>query len=144
MADNKNDKLHPDVALAVVVDEDRVLVLKRRNDDELSWVFPGGKVAPGETPENAAKRELFEEAGIRCDVSHAIGTRVHPDTKRVVEYFLCVPEDPKPQLREPRLFSDMSWMTVNELEASIDTNLYPPIKTAIACNARKHGKSGLS
>ena len=30
------------------------------------WVPPGGKVDPGETPREAARRELFEETGIRA------------------------------------------------------------------------------
>ena len=28
------------------------------------WVFPGGKIEPGETPEEAAKREVFEETNL--------------------------------------------------------------------------------
>lgn len=30
------------------------------------WVYPGGKVNPGETPEQAMFRECFEEAGVRA------------------------------------------------------------------------------
>lgn len=40
------------------------------------WVFPGGKVENGETPEQAARREFFEETGhrLRWDV---VGSRFH-------------------------------------------------------------------
>lgn len=131
---------NPEVALAVVLDKDRVLMLEKRDDAELSWVFPGGKVAPGESPENAAKRELYEEAGIRCNVSRSIGTRVHPNTNRVIGYFLCVPEEVSACVREPHLFSNVSWMTLSELEASIKTSLFAPVKAAISNNARKYAE----
>ncbi|MDM9628103.1 NUDIX hydrolase [Rhizobium sp. S152] len=129
----------PDVALAVVIDEDRVLMLERRDDAELSWVFPGGKVAPGESPENAARRELYEEAGILCNVSRSIGTRVHPDTHRVIGYFLCEPQELSARVMEPHLFSNVSWMTLSELEASIKTSLFAPVRAAISEKARKYG-----
>jgi 8-oxo-dGTP diphosphatase len=143
MADSRETKHDPDVVLAVVLDGDRVLMLKRRDNADFTWVFPGGKVSPGESPESAAKRELYEEAGIRCDISRSLGTRIHPDTNHVIRYFLCVPEKLEPRLREPHLFSDMSWMTLGELEASIKTNLYPPVKSAISYNAKKYARSRL-
>jgi len=36
------------------------------------WEFPGGKVKKGETPEEAAKRECREEAGILFESLHKI------------------------------------------------------------------------
>lgn len=53
-------------ALAVVVREQRVLLVRRRNPPDAGrWGFPGGHVEPGETALAAAVRELHEETGLR-------------------------------------------------------------------------------
>lgn len=36
-----------------------------RHKERSTWEMPGGHIDPGETPLEAAKRELYEEAGIR-------------------------------------------------------------------------------
>ena len=58
-------------AVALIDSENRVLLARRPEGKPLAglWEFPGGKVAPGETPEEALIRELQEELGI--DVSAA-------------------------------------------------------------------------
>jgi len=37
------------------------------------WVFPGGKLEPGETPEEAAKREVFEETNLIIEDLEIVG-----------------------------------------------------------------------
>ena len=52
-------------ALAVMIREDRVLLVKRKNEPDAGlWGFPGGHVDPGETALAAAARELREETGV--------------------------------------------------------------------------------
>lgn len=54
------------VACALVDEDNRVLVARRPEGRHMGglWEFPGGKVEPGELPEEALIRELGEELGI--------------------------------------------------------------------------------
>ena len=54
------------VACALVDADRRVLIAQRPPGKQLAglWEFPGGKLEPGETPEEALIRELEEELGV--------------------------------------------------------------------------------
>lgn len=58
------------VVAALILRGDQVLVCQRRPDQPMSlkWEFPGGKIEPGESPEEALRRELDEELGIRASI----------------------------------------------------------------------------
>ena len=66
------------VVAAIIEREDRILVGQRTAEQShpLNWEFPGGKVEPGESPEQALARELEEELGIRFAVGEEV-TRYH-------------------------------------------------------------------
>lgn len=59
----------PAASVIVLRDGPLEVLLLRRNDNSSfvpgAWVFPGGAIDDGETPEAAAIREAFEEAGLR-------------------------------------------------------------------------------
>jgi 8-oxo-dGTP diphosphatase len=70
------------VAVGVLIAPDGSFLLTSRPEGKVYagyWEFPGGKVEPGETVEQALRRELMEEIGI------AIG-EVHPWRTAVVDY----------------------------------------------------------
>lgn len=54
------------VACALVDQDGRILLTQRPEGRSMAglWEFPGGKIEPGESPEEALIRELWEEVGI--------------------------------------------------------------------------------
>lgn len=59
------------VSTVAVINGDHILMGRRKDSGKLT--FPGGHADAGEHPEQAAKRELFEEAGINAKELHYIG-----------------------------------------------------------------------
>jgi 8-oxo-dGTP pyrophosphatase MutT (NUDIX family) len=62
-------------AAAFVFDEAGRVLLVRENYGRRRYGPPGGGVDAGESPQAAAVREAFEEAGIVVSVSHLVGIR---------------------------------------------------------------------
>ncbi len=81
-----------DVAAAVLIHDNRVLLAKRRGGhlDNL-WEFPGGKLEVGESAEHAAKRELHEELDISiiAEKTMLVLEHAYPDITVRLHFVKC-------------------------------------------------------
>jgi len=109
------------VAAAALVDRDnRVLISKRPEGKELAglWEFPGGKVDPGETPEQALRRELAEELGIdvceTCLAPFTFASHTYAGFHLLMPLYLCRNWDGE---IEPRESQEIAWVRPNRLSS---------------------------
>lgn len=60
-------------AFAAIFDDAGRILCVRRNYGMYDWTLPGGLVEWGESPAEAARREVLEETGYRIEVGDIIG-----------------------------------------------------------------------
>lgn len=70
------------IVMAAVIEKDgRYMICRRGPGRRLEgvWEFPGGKLEPGETPEQGLARELREELGIETDIGRILDARLESE-----------------------------------------------------------------
>lgn len=109
----------------VVVNNGRVLIVKRANNDEFgaeTWECTGGKIEFGESLETALIREIKEEAGLDVRVDkllYATTFKTNPTRQVVILTYLCRSEVTDVTLSSEHL--EYLWATKGQLK-----QLLPP------------------
>lgn len=107
------------VAVAVLVNEqNEILIMKRSGEVGTwpnTWNFPGGSVDEGETKQEAAVRELEEEAGIVADPSTLVSLGVlSTNDNKDINIFLCKEFDGEVDMNWES--SEFKWVALDEIE----------------------------
>jgi 8-oxo-dGTP diphosphatase len=105
------------VVAALILKDDLILACQRTRHQPmpLKWEFPGGKIEPGETPQEALRRELEEELGIDAEIGKQLAAVDHTyvnGNSVQLEFFKV--ERFQREL-ENRIFQDVRWVSRKDL-----------------------------
>lgn len=107
-----------EVVAAILLRNKRILCVQR-GENKYPYIsgkyeFPGGKPEPGESREEAVKRELQEELKMEIEIQEAFMTVTHqyPDFHLTMHTFICTSNTPALTLTE---HINYLWLPANEL-----------------------------
>ncbi|KOU30325.1 NUDIX hydrolase [Streptomyces sp. WM6373] len=115
--------------MAIITEGDRVLMVRRRQQEgKLLWAFPGGGIEAGETPEQAAVREVAEEVALEAKAVRVLGARVHPQTGADMTYVACEPVAGEARVEDAEELAEVAWITLEEIPTYVPWGLYGPVQ----------------
>ena len=106
------------VAVALVDPDGRVLIAQRPDGKSMAglWEFPGGKVEPGELPEDALIRELSEELGITvkaaCLAPFTFASHTYDEFHLLMPLYICRRWEGTPT---PRHHAALKWVRPKDM-----------------------------
>ena len=107
-----------EVVAAIIHDSEGRIFATQRGYGEYKdwWEFPGGKMEAGETPEEALKREIWEELETRIVVERLVDTVEwdYPQFHLTMHCYLCHMESGHLELKEHEA---AKWLNKDELES---------------------------
>jgi len=105
------------VTAAIVTKNNRILIAQKGPTDKraLKWEFPGGKIDPGETPEQCLARELMEEFEIEISVGDLFTDSIfiYPEGQLYILAYFCTWSGGE---MNPTEHADYKWVLAEELD----------------------------
>ncbi len=122
--------LRPAARVLLIDDQNRLLLLCAKFSEGEVWIMPGGTLEPGETIEQAAARQLWEETGVQsAELGPCVWTRVHEFEwggtryEQHERFFVVRVTSPtitldNSSVEELQLLSEWRWWTAEEIAQS--------------------------
>ena len=108
-------------AQAIVIRENKILMIKHKEITLEYWCLPGGGINEGENPEEATLRELKEECNVDGKIIRQTSIIFFNETDRHYTYLVDIDEQiPRigydPELKsDQQIISDMQWLSLKEI-----------------------------
>ena len=114
-----DDKRIIEVVGAIIRDGDRYLVGQRAANKAQGglWEFMGGKIEPGETPEQALARECREELALEIENEHIIDSVVHEYPEKTIRLTLISCSPKSGSIPKALEHQQIRWVTRSEMDA---------------------------
>ncbi len=106
-----------EVVAAIIIHNDQIFATQRGYGEfKDGWEFPGGKMEPGETPQQALVREIREELDTEIEVGSLVETVEYdyPNFHLTMHCFLCTIRSGELVLKEHEA---AKWLTREELDS---------------------------
>lgn len=109
----------------ILNNKNELLLVKRADDDDFLpglWEMPGGGTDFGENPQEALKREVFEEVGLSISIGKPLAVEDyfmetdHEKIHRVELFFLCQPMDNTQEVKLSFEHSAYKWVGKEKLK----------------------------
>lgn len=119
----------PQPVVAAIVTSHLGVLIGRRNDGKPPWTFIAGEIEPGESPADAAVREVKEEAGVVVRAGGIIGRRTHPRTGRTMVYMAAtVVRGTDVIVGDPEELAEVRWVSLAEADELTGGAIYEPVR----------------
>ena len=101
----------------VIVTDGAILLVQRGHEPQLGrWSVPGGRQEPGETLEETARREAYEETGLEVRIGAELWSLTIPDGDRTFEVHDFAATVTGGTLRAGDDAADVRWIPFRELD----------------------------
>jgi 8-oxo-dGTP pyrophosphatase MutT (NUDIX family) len=118
----------PQPVVAAIVTSSRGVLVGRRHDGKPPWTFIAGEIEPGESPADAAVREVKEETGLRIRAGGVLGRRVHPKTGRLMVYMAAQPTHGTDAITgDEEELAEVRWVNLAEI-SDLMAEVYEPVR----------------
>lgn len=132
-------KVNKNVAVAVVKNRQGKCLITERSKPEgrFKYGFPARELKvedlkSEDATKAALEKECQAETNIIIKVKRKIGERIHPETGVNIQYWECEYKKGVRRVKDLNEIKSIEWMTLEEVEAFFDSEIYQPVREFLA------------